>query len=120
MAKFDLNAVKPESAEFPTAAAHKENPAREWLRDSYESDEARQVVVPASQVRSVVNLLHNAARELSVGCAVRLGWDGKVHTVSKETWEAVKVMNGQKNVTVMFKGKERSERPRKGSATPTE
>ncbi len=114
MAKFDLSALSPESADDDAfkSEATKDNPAREWLRASYESDAARQVKVPATQVRAVHNMLHNAARDLNIGCAVRFQWDGKTHTVSKETWETVKGLGG-KHVTVIFRGKDRVSRPRK-------
>lgn len=116
--KFDLSAVAPEAAEdsaFKTSAV-KDNPAVQWLRDSYETEQARQVKVPANQVRTVHNMLHNAARELNIGCAVRLQWDGKTHTISKETWDEVKGLGG-KHVTVLFRGKDRVSRPRKAKTT---
>jgi hypothetical protein len=121
MAKFDLSSVTPEAGDdnaFKSAAA-KDNPAVGWLRESYENDETRQVKVPANQVRTVHNMLHNAARDLKIGCAVRLQFDGKSHTVSKETWEAVKAL-GARQVVVLFKGKDRVSRPRKNKGeTPT-
>lgn len=113
-AKFDLTALTTDAADddvFKSEAA-RENPAVGWLSESYETDTPRQVKVPASQARTVHNMLHNAARDLNVGCAVRLVWDGKTHTVSKETWEAVKALGG-KHVTVIFRGKPRVSRPRK-------
>jgi hypothetical protein len=116
--KFDPTALAPEAADDGAfkSEATKNNPAVAWLRDSYESDAARQVKVPATQVRAVHNMLHNAARELNVGCAVRLQWDGKTHTVNKDTWEAVKALGG-KHVTIVFKGKDRVARPRKAKTT---
>ncbi len=117
-AKFDASALAPESANddaFKSESA-KSNPAIEWLRQSYELDTARQVKVPATQVRAGHTMLDNAARELSGGCAVRLQWDGKTHTVNKDTWEAVKGLGG-KHVTVIFKGKDRVARPRKAKTT---
>lgn len=117
-AKFDASALSPESADenaFKSESA-KNNPAVEWLRQSYELDRARQVKVPANQVRTVHNMLHNAARELGVGCAVRLQWDGKTHTINKDTWEAVKALGG-KHVVIVFKGKDRVSRPRKAKTT---
>lgn len=120
-AKFDASALSPTSADegaFKSESA-KSNPAVEWLRASYEADAARQVKVPANQVRTVHNMLHNAARELQVGCAVRLQWDGETHTVSKETWETVKGL-GAKHVTIVFKGKDRVSRPRKAKTDTAE
>lgn len=117
-AKFDPTSLTPEAADdnaFKSETA-KNNPAVQWLRDSYESDQSRQVKVPATQVRTVHNMLHNAARELSVGCAVRLQWDGQTHTINKDTWEAVKALGG-KHVTIVFKGKDRVARPRKPKTT---
>lgn len=117
-AKFDASALSPESADenaFKSESA-KNNPAVEWLRQSYELDTARQVKVPANQVRTVHNMLHNAARDLGVGCAVRLQWDGKTHTINKDTWEAVKALGG-KHVVIVFKGKDRVSRPRKAKTT---
>lgn len=118
MATVKIGDLKPESADESAfkSEATKDNPAIEWLRASYQEDAARQVKVPANQVRAVHNMLHNAARELKVGCAVRLQWDGKTHTVSKDTWEAVKGLGG-KHVTVIFKGKDRVSRPRKAKST---
>lgn len=120
-AKFDVTAITPETASEDAfaSATVKDNPAVQWLRDSYEQDTAKQVKVPASQVRTVHNMLHNAAKSLNVGCAVRLSWDGKSHTVSKETWEAVKALGGTKLVTVIFRGKDRVSRPRKNKGTAT-
>ena len=117
-AKFDVSALAPEAANDDAfkSEATKNNPAVQWLRDSFESEQSRQVKVPATQVRTVHNMLHNAARELGVGCAVRLQWDGQSHTVSKDTWEAVKALGG-KHVTIVFKGKDRVSRPRKAKTT---
>lgn len=113
--KFDASALAPETADDSAfkSESTRSNPAVQWLRDSYESDAARQVKVPASQVRTVHNMLHNAARELNVGCAVRLQWDGETHTINKDTWEAVKALGSNKAVTIVFKGKDRVSRPRK-------
>lgn len=117
-AKFDASALTPDAADETAfkSESTKNNPAVQWLRDSYESDAARQVKVPANQVRTVHNMLHNAARELNVGCAVRLQWDGQTHTINKDTWEAVKSLGG-KHVTIVFKGKDRVSRPRKAKST---
>lgn len=117
MAKFDASALAPESADDGAfaSAASKDNPAVAWLRASYEEDTAKQVKVPANQARTVHNMLHNAAKTLNVGCAVRLSFDGKTHTVSKETWEAVKALGGRQ-VTVIFRGKDRVSRPRKNKS----
>ncbi len=118
MATVKIGDLQPEAASddaFKSESA-KSNPAIEWLRQSYELDTARQVKVPANQVRAVHNMLHNAARELKVGCAVRFQFNGATHTVSKETWEAVKAL-GAKQVVVVFKGKDRVSRPRKAKTT---
>lgn len=114
MAKFDASALAPESADDSVfaSAASKDNPAVGWLRASYEEDAAKSVKVPANQARTVHNMLHNAAKTLNVGCAVRLSFDGKTHTVSKETWELVKGLNGRQ-VTIVFRAKDRVSRPRK-------
>jgi hypothetical protein len=113
-AKFDPTSLAPEAADDNAFKSEKaaNNPAVQWLRDSYETEQARQVKVPANQVRSVHNMLHNAARELNIGCAVRFQYNGETHTVSKETWEAVKALGG-KHVTILFRGKDRVSRPRK-------
>src|SRR3546814_8783876 len=52
-AKFDASALTPDAADETAfkSESTKNNPAVQWLRDSYESDAARQVKVPANQVR---------------------------------------------------------------------
>jgi hypothetical protein len=120
-AKFDPTALTVEAADdnaFVTAAV-KNNPACEWLRASYESEQSRQVKVPANQVRTVYNMLQGAAKSLNVGCAIRLQWDGKTHTVSKETWEMVKGLGG-KHVTILFRAKDRVARPRQAKVVESE
>lgn len=117
-AKFDLSSVKPEAAEWKSGVDESSNPAIAWLRESYETGSARQVPVPAAQVRSVVSLFQQAARVTKLGMKLRIVLDGTEYVPVKETLDAIE-KHGNKRVHVKYLGKVLTPRPRKNkSETP--
>lgn len=120
---FDLNALSIEDTEF--SAPEKVNPVVPWLENADRSKTAKQVVVPATEARHIVTLLVKGAEEIKRGVSVRIAVAGTEYASSKEFWTNLKSVtekyqkehNGEvPNVTVKFKTKERSYRPRKAAA----
>lgn len=112
MAQLDLANLAPEKATWQTST--NDNPAAAWLRESFEAKEARQVNVPASQARAVVNMLNGACRITGLGVSIRVVVGKEEFTTSTELWEQVEKLK-DRVVTVKFRGKVKTNRPRKNS-----
>lgn len=112
MATFDLSSVSPEPATWQTSTA--DNPAVAWLQGSFDSKEARQVNVPASQARAVVNMLYGASRVTGLGVSIRIKVGKDEFSTSTELWKEIEKMK-DRAVTVKFRGKVKTDRPRTAS-----
>lgn len=109
MATFDLNSVTPEPATWQTSTA--DNPAVAWLQASFDAKEARQVNVPASQARAVVNMLYGASRVTGLGVSIRIKVGKDEFSTSTELWKEIEKLK-ERAVTVKFRGKTKTDRPR--------
>lgn len=115
---FDLTKIKPEAAEW--VAPTVDNPAREWVRDSFDNDgAARQIPVPADQAKTVVNMLNVGAKLEELGVAIRIRIGNEEFAASTELWDAVDKL-GDKTVTIKYRGRKRAKRPRKNTTGTTQ
>jgi hypothetical protein len=116
MAQFDISAVAPEDATWQASSVT--NPADAWLTGSYEAGDGtklgapRQVKVPASQVKTIVNMLHGASRNTGLGVSIRVRVGNDEFAVSKDLYESLTSLK-DRSVIVKFRAKVKSLRPRK-------
>ena len=111
---LDFGSLKPAKAEWVSPS--QDNPTVPWLRESRETDTARQVSLPAKEAHGLVNLLNTGAKTADLGVSIRVVVGGEEYVPSKELWETVDKM-GTKLVAVKFKAKRRTARPRKNTVT---
>lgn len=110
---MDFGSLKPEASTIVTAT--QDNPTVPWLHESFETGQARQVTVPASEAKALHNLLSSGATLASLGVKIRVN-DGKTdHVPSKELWETLEQAPKNAKVVVKFQAKIRTARPRKGT-----
>lgn len=116
MAKVDLSALAPQAATWVETA--ETNPAIAWLEESYAAKAARQIPVPASQAKDVVNMLNAAAKTANKGVQVRVVIGSDEHVPSKELWTAVEKLK-DRQIVVKYRAKDRITRTRTATATAT-
>ncbi len=98
--EFDLSGLTFKEAELPVTKRATVNPFLKVLGESYEYDTARSTTVPTAAVSRAEGLIRRAADELSIGVSVITGEPDKAG-----------------NVEIIFKGKERRKRKKKGEDT---
>lgn len=107
MSEFDFSALSAAPAELPKREGGKppivqNNPFVDWVQQSYADFKAgkpagRKVTVPNEQVKRTMYLIRQAAEKLGVGVRIVCSLDD----------EARKKAARNKNVDVMFQGKEK-------------
>lgn len=109
---MDFGTLKPETSTIVTATTA-DNPTIPWLQVSYETNQARQVTVPASEAKSLHSLLIHGATAADLGVKIRIN-DGTNDLVpSKDLWATLEKASKTSKVIVKFQAKERTKRSRK-------
>ncbi|HEY1213245.1 MAG TPA: hypothetical protein VGE93_06400 [Bryobacteraceae bacterium] len=119
---FDFgNIAAEEVEESPEASGGKRrkyevNPFEQWVKESYETGNGKQVVLPPKAVKDALKLIRDAAEDLGIGARTRLYNKGQ--RLNQNETDA---LAPQAKVTVKFWGTEKKNyNPRKTSATVEE
>jgi hypothetical protein len=115
---LDLSALKPADAEWKSGAAEVNNPACEWLRESFATGKAKSLPIDAGNAKELVNMLRSASVATKIGCRIRVNVKGEDFSTNKELWTALE-KTPKVRVHVVFKGAERVKRARKAAQTAT-
>jgi hypothetical protein len=111
---LDLTALKTADAVWTTGASQVDNPACEWLRESFATGKAKSVTLEAGNAKELVNMLRSASVATLIGCRIRVSVNGEEFSTNKELWESLEKKPKIK-VHVIFKGAERVKRTRKST-----
>jgi hypothetical protein len=115
MAEFDFSSLTAEETTLPAAGGGKtreiqDNPFVKFVQESYNTKTGRAVTVPNEMVKKTEYLIRQAAEDLGIGVRI-------AYSLDKEAREKAPK---NKNVKVMFQGKEkRKYAPRKNKAEVT-
>ncbi|HEY6020731.1 MAG TPA: hypothetical protein VIY48_12795 [Candidatus Paceibacterota bacterium] len=112
---MDFNSLKPSDAEWVEPTSEKDNPAVEWLKAAFTAGTARQLPdLTPDDARKVVNMLNAAGALANLGVSIRIVVGKDEFATSTELWKQIEAKK-VKAVTVKFRAKERSVRPRKAT-----
>lgn len=121
---LDLNALSATDTEAPAVTKRSNKVANSpfpgWIRETYQSNKAKAVTVPANVVGEVRYAVRAAAKLEGLGSRIvlrdkdgkPLDWfsgDGQAYVI-RETPDGPKEVPGNTNVTVIFRGQEKRQR----------
>jgi hypothetical protein len=124
MTSLDLTALSATDAEAPAVTKRSskvaDSPFPGWVRETYESGNAKAVTVRADQVGEVRYAIRAAAKIEALGSRIvlrdkdgkALDWfsgDGEAYVI-RETPDGAKEVPSNTNVTVIFRGQEKRQR----------